>query len=98
MTEQTIPKDLQDTYHAAKSLAMTHDILLNGSFNYKDLSRVPMAMAFLKALHEQTMNNLLAHPQADLIQDVKEYKDGINKENNSDTTGDNSSSEASSTL
>ncbi len=112
MTEQTIPqvnipKDLQDSYNAAKSLSLVHDVLLKGSFNYTELHRVPIALGFIKALHEQTTEALINHPQSDLIEEIKIYKESINgskKDSNKDSDNYNNGasvstgSEASSTL
>lgn len=105
MTEQTnpattIPKDLQDSYNAAKSLALTHDLLIFGNYKYEDMARLTIAVAFIKSLHAQTMEALIGHPQSDLIEEIKTYKESIygSKETSGQQDGSQPDSEASTSL
>lgn len=75
----TPAQDLQDKVQAAKALVTAHSLLGVGMFQHRHQEALTQSLQFLAALHKQILEECLAHPDADLIPDLVEYKKEANK-------------------
>lgn len=76
-TEETQPQvaqDLLDKVQAIKALVTAHSLLGVGLFQVCNHKQVEESLNFLMALHSQVMQEALAHPDADKIQELVDYK------------------------
>lgn len=75
--EQTpqIAKELLDMVGSLRAIATCHNLLDKGHFQAHQLQAIMLSMDFLKSLHIQAVTQALAHPQADLIPELKALKD-----------------------
>ena len=70
----TISQDLQDKLNAIEALVQTHTLLGLGTFQYRNHQALKSSLHFLESLHKQVMEEALAHPDADKVQSLVEYK------------------------
>jgi hypothetical protein len=92
----TIPEDLTNSYNASKTLVLISELLHNVPYAFAN--KVTQALTFVHALHRETIASVLAHPQADLIDEIKKYKESLNGGDKKITSKETPDSGASSTL
>lgn len=67
-----IPKDLSDKWDVVKQVATAHSLLQKGSFTFNWANAISNSLTFLMKLHETMVEDLLAHPEAHTIPELKE--------------------------
>lgn len=72
--EATIPQDLQEKVNALRAIATTYNLLNEGSFKFNTHEAIKASQEFLKALHAGMSAEALAHPDADLVPELKVLK------------------------
>lgn len=80
---KVIPKELQDKMGAIEACATAFNVLDKGYFPHSYGNAVKASLGFLKLLHEQSIEEALAHPQAHMVPELKEAmkkKEEINGE------------------
>lgn len=70
-TKPELPKELQDKWASVQACATAFNVMDNGSFNHKYMSVLKASLAFLQKLHEQAVTDILKHPDAHLIPELK---------------------------
>lgn len=73
-------KDLLDKVQATKALVTAHSLLGVGMFQHRHSEALKQSIDFLQALHSQLLEECLAHPDADLIQELVDYKQEAEKQ------------------
>ena len=71
----TLPKDLSDLYNALKSIVITNNLLKAGLYPLGHDELYKISNQFLGSLHKQLLNQMMLHPQSDLIPELKQDKD-----------------------
>lgn len=64
---EVVPEDLQKQFAAAEACATALALFDQGYYSPKHAKYVEPTAAFLAKLHEQTVDQALAHPQAHMI-------------------------------
>ena len=67
-----VPKDLQDKMGAIEAVATAFNVLDKGYFPHSYAQSVKLSLKFLQVLHEQSVEDALAHPQAHMVDELKE--------------------------
>lgn len=68
-----IPKDLQEKLGAVRALAGCYNQLQCGMFQVVDHANVQKSLQFLQALHQQALMDACQHPQASLVEELKQF-------------------------
>jgi hypothetical protein len=69
-----IPKDLSDKWGSVEAVATTFNLMQKGAFPHSYQAAVGASLVFLSKLHESCVEAALAHPESDLIPQLKELK------------------------
>ncbi len=77
--EPQVSKEMQEFYSAMKCIATAHNLLDKGLFKHTEAQAVIDSVVFLRSLHQQVKDQALAHPECDLIPELKEMKEQIAK-------------------
>lgn len=72
--EPVIEQELLNKVSALRAIVTTHNLLQEGNFNLAAMPALQASVEFLKSLHAQVSEDALKHPQADLIEDLKQLK------------------------
>ncbi len=75
-----ISKEMNDLYAAMKCIATAHNLLDGGLFKHTHAQAVMDSLLFLKSLHQQVRDQALAHPECDLIPELKGMKEQMLKD------------------
>jgi hypothetical protein len=70
-----IPKDLSDLWGAVEACATACNVISKGMYGPEWLKSVNATHGFLYKLYENAIEAAAQHPQADLIPELKAYKD-----------------------
>jgi uncharacterized protein YdeI (YjbR/CyaY-like superfamily) len=70
-----IPKDLSEKWGAVEATATTFNLMQKGTFTASYMTVLNASLSFLQKLHEQTVEDALKHPKADLIPELKAIKE-----------------------
>lgn len=73
-------QDLLDKVKATKAIVTAHSLLGVGMFQARNHDAVQQSIEFLGALHKQILSECLEHPDADLIQDLVDYREAVKKQ------------------
>ena len=73
-----VPKDLQVQVATARAFAECHKLLARGHFRASDLIALDSALSFVAGIHQEALSRALAHPQADLVPELKAMKEAKN--------------------
>lgn len=76
-----IPEDLKAQWGAVEACAVAFNTLQAGTFTHRYMSVLNASLAFLQKLHEQSVDAALAHPQSDLIPELKTLREERAKNN-----------------
>jgi hypothetical protein len=68
-----IPKDLSDKWGAVEAISTAFKVIENGSYGYQWLDGAQKSLSFLGALHDQSLQDVLKHPECKKIPQIKEY-------------------------
>jgi hypothetical protein len=66
-----LPKDLQDSYNAAKALSIVHGLLHEGSFPQKFHHSVDISIKFITILHQSVVNEALNFPGIEKAEELR---------------------------
>lgn len=98
---KVVPKDLQDKMGAIEACATAFNLIDKGHFTHAYHNHVKAALAFLMKLHETCLEEALKHPQAhmidalkDLMKEKKAEKDGKETTDQSTDSGLSSSTDS----
>lgn len=69
-----IPEDLNQLWNSVKTVSTIHGLLDSGMFRHTQMSLVKGALSFMQSMHEQVVDAACAHPESDLIPEIKELK------------------------
>lgn len=69
-----VPKDLEDSFKALVQLQNCHTLIQEGMFPFKARNTITEALSFLEQLHKLQLDVCLAHPEAHMIQSLKDIK------------------------
>lgn len=78
--EPKISKEMKEFYEAMKCIATAHNLLDKGLFHHAQAQAVMDSLVFLRSLHSQVKTQALAHPESDLIPELKAMKEQMVKE------------------
>lgn len=70
-----LDKKLTDQVASLRAVTGAYNLLGKGMFTVSHAEAVQQSQQFLQALYEQLVEEVIAHPQADLIEDVKKLKE-----------------------
>jgi hypothetical protein len=70
-----LPKDLQAQAYTIRAFAQTFNMLQDGLFPTTHFSSVQSCLGFLKEVHAQAVSRAAGHPQADLVPELKTFKE-----------------------
>lgn len=70
-----IPKDLRDLWGAVEACATACNVFKHGMFSPDWMKSVNATHGFLYKLYENAIEAAAAHPDAELIPELKSYKD-----------------------
>lgn len=73
--EPVISKEMQEFYAAMKCIATAHNLLDTGLFKHTQAQAVADSLVFLRSLHQQVKTQALAHPECDLVPELKAMKE-----------------------
>lgn len=69
-----ISQELQSKIQAIRAIATCYNLLDKGSFNHNALVAVEQSLNFLKSLHQQVLEEALAHPDSDKVEELQQFK------------------------
>lgn len=69
---KVVPKDLQDKWAAVIACSTCHKLLQDGHFTYKHRNSVGLSLAFLEEIYKNAFADCSAHPQAHMIDELKD--------------------------
>ena len=70
---KVIPDDLRLQMKSVEACATAFGLIEKGTYPYTHLEAVRASLAFLAKLHEQSMEQALRHPQAHMLDELKEH-------------------------
>ena len=70
-----LPKDLEAHVQTIRAFAHTHNMLVKGHYNYPDFAAVDQCVQFLKTLHGQAIRVAAEHEDADMVPELKAFKE-----------------------
>lgn len=73
---EVIPQDLKDLWGSIEACATTANVIDEGTYKHQWAGAVRAARTFVIKLHEQQVELALKHPQAHMIPELKEIRDG----------------------
>ncbi len=73
--EPQVSKDMQDLYMAMRHISIAHTLLDRGSFRHTEHQAVNDSLIFLQSLHAQVKEKAWAHPEVDLIPELKQIRE-----------------------
>jgi hypothetical protein len=72
---EALPKDLQAQDYTIKAFAQTFTMLQDGLFPTTHFGAVQSCLAFLKEVHAASLEKASQHEKADLVPELKAYKE-----------------------
>jgi hypothetical protein len=72
---EQIPDDLRAGVQTYRNFAVVHDVLVNGQYPYAQHQIVADCVRFMQTLHEESMRKAAFHDKADLVPELKEFKE-----------------------
>jgi hypothetical protein len=74
-TAPELPKDLQAQAYTIRAFAQTFNMLQDGLFPTTHFGAVQSCLSFLKEVHLQAVTKASEHAQADLVPELKTFKE-----------------------
>lgn len=68
----SLPKDLEDLWAAVIAISTCHKVLQEGMFPFRFNNAIGVSLKFLEELHTKAVTDASAHPNWDLIPELKE--------------------------
>lgn len=75
--EKPLPADLKAYVDTVRAMAQTHNLLAQGFFPHSAFGAVDHCITFIKALHSEALKTAAAHPESDLLPELKAFKDEL---------------------
>jgi hypothetical protein len=72
-----IPADLKAHCESFRAMADAHNLLAEANFPAKKFQSVMTVLAFLKAIHDGALEIAAKHEKADLVPELKAYKEKL---------------------
>ena len=74
---EEIPADLKAQCESFRAMADAHNLLAEAQFPAKKFQNVMVCLAFLKAIHDGSLELAAKHEKADLVPELKAYKEKL---------------------
>ena len=74
-TAAPISKDLLDKVQCLRAIATCHNLIDKGLYPHNQAELVKQSIDFLRVLHSNLVTEVIVHPEADLVPEIKALKE-----------------------
>jgi len=72
-----LPQDLNAHVQTIRAFALTHNVLVQGTYKPQDFQAVHDCVEFIKSLHGEALKVASRHKDSDLVPELKAFKESI---------------------